>query len=103
EDGIRDFHVTGVQTCALPILRVNDVQKIAKKLWVHKATVEQGQITEGDVVLAQVDPSWRSGATQGHSGTHMVHAALRQVLGPNEIGRASCRESTYSSLNHQRR
>src|SRR5690606_17941747 len=30
-------------------LRVNDVQKIAKKLWVHKATVEQGQITEGDV------------------------------------------------------
>jgi len=76
-------------------LRVNDVQKIAKKLWVHKATVEQGQITEGDVVLAQVDPSWRSGATQGHSGTHMVHAALRQVLGPNAVQAGSLNKPGY--------
>ncbi len=64
---------------------VNDVQKIAKTLWVHKVTVDEGQLTEGDVVLAQVDPQWRRGATQGHSGTHMVHAALRQVLGPNAV------------------
>ncbi len=40
-------------------LRVNDVQKIAKMLWTHNATVESGQITEGDTVLAQVDPAWR--------------------------------------------
>ncbi|NKX89752.1 alanine--tRNA ligase [Nocardia coubleae] len=76
-------------------LRVNDVQKIAKKLWVHKATVEQGQITEGDVVLAQADPSWRRGATQGHSGTHMVHAALRQVLGPNAVQAGSLNKPGY--------
>ncbi|WP_378731725.1 alanine--tRNA ligase [Nocardia brasiliensis] len=76
-------------------LRVNDVQKIAKKLWVHKSTVEQGQITEGDVVLAQADPAWRRGATQGHSGTHMVHAALRQVLGPNAVQAGSLNKPGY--------
>ncbi|MFI7665180.1 alanine--tRNA ligase [Nocardia sp. NPDC049526] len=76
-------------------LRVNDVQKIAKKLWVHKTTVEQGQITEGDIVLAQADPAWRHGATQGHSGTHMVHAALRQVLGPNAVQAGSLNKPGY--------
>ncbi|MCM6774741.1 alanine--tRNA ligase [Nocardia sp. CDC159] len=76
-------------------LNVKDVQKIAKKLWVHKTTVEQGQITEGDTVLAQVDPAWRRGATQGHSGTHMVHAALRQVLGPNAVQAGSLNKPGY--------
>ncbi|WP_410872218.1 alanine--tRNA ligase [Nocardia sp. A7] len=76
-------------------LQVNDVQKIAKKVWVHKATVEQGQITEGDVVLAQADPAWRRGATQGHSGTHMVHAALRQILGPNAVQAGSLNKPGY--------
>ncbi|MBF6135338.1 alanine--tRNA ligase [Nocardia otitidiscaviarum] len=76
-------------------VRVNDVQKIAKKLWVHKSTVEAGQLTEGDVVLAQADPAWRRGATQGHSGTHMVHAALRQVLGPNAVQAGSLNKPGY--------
>ncbi|WP_446222974.1 alanine--tRNA ligase [Nocardia sp. IBHARD005] len=76
-------------------LQVNDVQKIAKKVWVHKATVESGQITERDVVLAQADPAWRRGATQGHSGTHMVHAALRQILGPNAVQAGSLNKPGY--------
>ncbi|MFC4602708.1 alanine--tRNA ligase [Rhodococcus kronopolitis] len=76
-------------------VRVRDVQKIAKKLWVHKVTVEQGQLTEGDAILAQVDANWRAGATQGHSGTHMVHAALRQVLGPNAVQAGSLNKPGY--------
>ncbi|MBD0322688.1 MAG: alanine--tRNA ligase, partial [Aldersonia sp.] len=76
-------------------VRVNDVQKIAKTLWVHRVTIEQGQLTEGDEVLAQVDPQWRHGATQGHSGTHMVHAALRQVLGPNAVQAGSLNKPGY--------
>jgi len=76
-------------------VKVNDVQKIAKKVWVHKVTVTEGQITEGDVVLAQVDAEWRKGATQGHSGTHMVHAALRQVLGPNAVQAGSLNKPGY--------
>ncbi|WP_072688834.1 alanine--tRNA ligase [Rhodococcus marinonascens] len=76
-------------------VKVNDVQKIAKKLWVHKVTVQEGQIAERDVVLAQVDADWRKGATQGHSGTHMVHAALRQVLGPNAVQAGSLNKPGY--------
>ena len=43
----------------------------------------------------QVDPKWRHGATQGHSGTHMVHAALRQVLGPNAVQAGSLNRPGY--------
>ncbi|MDI9900880.1 alanine--tRNA ligase [Rhodococcus sp. IEGM 1409] len=75
--------------------KVNDVQKIAKKVWTHKVTVKKGEITEGDVVLAHVDAEWRKGATQGHSGTHMVHAALRQVLGPNAVQAGSLNKPGY--------
>jgi len=63
------------------------VQKIAKTLFVHRVNVESGEFVEGDTITAEVDPKWRHGATQGHSGTHMVHAALRQVLGPTPFRR----------------
>jgi alanyl-tRNA synthetase len=74
---------------------VTDVQKIAKTLWVHRVNVESGEFVEGDTVVAAVDPGWRRGATQGHSGTHMVHAALRQVLGPNAVQAGSLNRPGY--------
>lgn len=74
---------------------VTDVQKIAKTLWVHRVNVESGEFVEGDTVIAAVDPEWRRGATQGHSGTHMVHAALRQVLGPNAVQAGSLNRPGY--------
>ncbi|OOK64955.1 alanyl-tRNA synthetase [Mycobacterium kansasii] len=74
---------------------VTDVQKIAKTLWVHRVNVESGEFVEGDTVIAAVDPGWRRGATQGHSGTHMVHAALRQVLGPNAVQAGSLNRPGY--------
>ncbi|MCK0175318.1 MULTISPECIES: alanine--tRNA ligase [Mycobacteriaceae] len=74
---------------------VSDVQKLAKSLWVHRVTVESGEFVEGDTVVAAVDPRWRHGATQGHSGTHMVHAALRQVLGPNAVQAGSLNRPGY--------
>jgi alanyl-tRNA synthetase len=74
---------------------VTDVQKIAKTLWVHRVNVESGEFVEGDVVTAAVEPGWRKGATQGHSGTHMVHAALRQVLGPNAVQAGSLNRPGY--------
>ncbi|OBC00754.1 alanine--tRNA ligase [Mycobacterium sp. 852002-40037_SCH5390672] len=74
---------------------VTDVQKIAKTLWVHRVNVESGEFVEGDNVVAAVDPQWRRGATQGHSGTHMVHAALRQVLGPNAVQAGSLNRPGY--------
>lgn len=74
---------------------VTDVQKIAKTLWSHRVNVESGEFVEGDTVVAAVDPKWRHGATQGHSGTHMVHAALRQVLGPNAVQAGSLNRPGY--------
>jgi alanyl-tRNA synthetase len=74
---------------------VTDVQKIAKTLWVHRVNVESGEFVEGDTVVAAVDPGWRRGATQGHSGTHMVHAALRQVLGPGAVQAGSLNRPGY--------
>ena len=74
---------------------VSDVQKIGKTLWVHRVNVESGEFVEGDTVTASVDPAWRRGATQGHSGTHMVHAALRQVLGPNAVQAGSLNRPGY--------
>ena len=74
---------------------VTDVQKIAKTLWAHRVNVESGEFVEGDAVVAAVDPEWRRGATQGHSGTHMVHAALRQVLGPNAVQAGSLNRPGY--------
>ncbi|SIR87496.1 alanine--tRNA ligase [Williamsia sterculiae] len=76
-------------------LVVRDVQKVAKSVWLHRVYVEEGEIAEGDEVLAQVDPAWRHGATQGHSGTHLVHAALRQVLGPGATQAGSLNRPGY--------
>ncbi|HEY5840822.1 MAG TPA: alanine--tRNA ligase [Mycobacterium sp.] len=74
---------------------VTDVQKIAKTLFVHRVNVESGEFVEGDTITAAVDPKWRHGATQGHSGTHMVHAALRQILGPNAVQAGSLNRPGY--------
>ncbi|KUI31355.1 alanine--tRNA ligase [Mycobacterium sp. IS-1742] len=87
--------ITGTGASETSKAAVSDVQKIAKTLWVHRVTMESGEFVEGDTVVAAVDPRWRHGATQGHSGTHMVHAALRQVLGPNAVQAGSLNRPGY--------
>lgn len=87
--------ISGTGTSETARAAVTDVQKIAKTLWVHQVNVESGEFVEGDTVVAAVDPGWRKGATQGHSGTHMVHAALRQVLGPNAVQAGSLNRPGY--------
>ena len=87
--------ISGTGSSGTAKAAVTDVQKIAKTLWVHRVNVESGEFVEGDTVSAAVDPKWRHGATQGHSGTHMVHAALRQVLGPNAVQAGSLNRPGY--------
>ena len=78
------------------ILTVHDVQKVGnKKLWVHKATVENGGLDVGQVVRTEVDPKWRHGARQAHTATHLIHAALRQVLGPTAVQAGSMNKPGY--------
>ncbi|VAZ60141.1 alanine--tRNA ligase [Mycobacterium kansasii] len=87
--------ISGTGSGASARAAVTDVQKIAKTLHVHRVNVESGEFVEGDTVIAAVDSGWRKGATQGHSGTHMVHAALRQVLGPNAVQAGSLNRPGY--------
>ena len=79
-------------------LEVIDVQKAAKGLVVHTVKVAEGEIAVGDDVSAQVDPEWRIGARQAHSGTHLLHAALRQVLGPDALQSGSYNKPGYLRL-----
>ena len=77
------------------VLNVNDVQKVGKKLWVHKATVAQGGLDLGQTVTTEVDGAWRHGARQAHTATHLIHAALRQVLGPTAVQAGSLNKPGY--------
>jgi alanyl-tRNA synthetase len=64
-------------------VRVEDTQNPVAGLIVHRGTVEQGDVSLGESVTAQVDITRRMDAARNHSGTHLLHAALRSVLGPH--------------------
>ncbi len=79
-------------------VEVIDVQRPVKGLVVHQVRVLDGELTVGTVLEAQVDPDWRRGARQAHSGTHVVHAALREVLGPTALQAGSFNRPGYLRL-----
>jgi alanyl-tRNA synthetase len=79
-------------------LEVVDVQRPVKGLIVHRVRVAQGELLSGAHVLAAVDGEWRIGACQAHSGTHVMHAALRQVLGPTALQSGSYNKPGYLRL-----
>jgi len=63
-------------------LEVLDVQRPVQGLVVHKVRVADGELSTGESVVAEVDRAARYGACQAHTATHIVNAALRQLLGP---------------------
>jgi alanyl-tRNA synthetase len=77
---------------------VLDVQKPVKGLVTHKVLVRSGEIAHGASVNTRVDPEWRLGACQAHSGTHVLHAALREVLGPSALQSGSYNKPGYLRL-----
>ena len=79
-------------------LEVLDVQKPVKGLVSHKVLVRSGGVELENIVRTNVDANWRLGATQSHSGTHVVHAALRQVLGPTALQSGSYNKPGYLRL-----
>jgi alanyl-tRNA synthetase len=79
-------------------LEVIDVQKPVKGLISHSVIVRQGEISTGSKLTAEVSANWRLGAAQAHSATHVVHAALRQVLGPSALQSGSYNKPGYLRL-----
>lgn len=77
---------------------VLDVQKPVKGLVTHKVLVRSGEIGLGGTVSTKVDPEWRLGACQAHSATHVLHAALREVLGPQALQSGSYNKPGYLRL-----
>jgi alanyl-tRNA synthetase len=79
-------------------LEVLDVQKPVKGLVSHRVQVRSGEVGVGDAATSVVDPAYRRGATQAHSATHLVHAALREVLGPEAHQAGSYNKAGYLRL-----
>ena len=63
-------------------VQVDDTQSPVAGLIVHRGQVADGDIALGDAVALQVESERRLDASRNHSGTHLLHAALRAVLGP---------------------
>jgi len=79
-------------------LEVLDVQRPVKGLISHSVLVISGEVGTGDVATTIVDRQWRRGATQSHSATHLVHAAIRQILGPQAHQSGSYNKAGYLRL-----
>ncbi len=80
---------TGILTGDGVRVRITDTQKKAGDLFVHLGTVEQGTLTPGMALALEVDRDRRSAIRANHSATHLLHEALRQVLGDHIAQRGS--------------
>ena len=86
---------TGVITGNGFIIDVQDVQQPVKGLSVHRAVVREGEVHVGADVVAQVDVQRRRDGEKAHSGTHIIHAALHEVLGNEATQRGSFNKEGY--------
>jgi len=80
---------TGLLTGEGVRFRVTETQKHAGDLFVHLGTVEQGTLKSGAALTLDVDRVRRTAIRQNHSATHLLHEALRQVLGDHVAQKGS--------------
>jgi alanyl-tRNA synthetase len=71
------------------VFRVTDTQKKLGDLFVHIGKVEAGSFKAGDAVELEVDHARRRATRANHSATHLLHEALRQVLGTHVAQKGS--------------
>jgi alanyl-tRNA synthetase len=80
---------TGVMQADGVRFRVTDTQKKAGDVFVHSGVVETGTLEAGAALTLEVDHARRSAIRQNHSATHLLHEALRQVLGDHVAQKGS--------------
>ena len=68
---------------------IHDTQRPVGDLVVHRGKVVEGEIRPDDAALLKVDPETRAATVRNHSGTHLLHAALREVIGPQAMQKGS--------------
>ena len=71
----------GVITSGSARFAVGDTLKIKADVYGHHGTLEEGTLNVGDTVQAQVNTALRAATVRNHSATHLMHKALREVLG----------------------
>ena len=83
-------------------LRVLDVKKTPKGYYVHTCVLESGIVKVGDHLNAQVDREYRMSVCRNHTATHLLQAALREVLGDHvhQAGSYQDAEITHFDFTH---
>ena len=71
----------GAIFCDTALFEVGDTQKIKADVFGHHGTLKTGTLKVGDAVTAHVDAALRAATERNHSVTHLMHKALREVLG----------------------
>ncbi len=72
---------TGFLTAQGGVAEVRDTQAVLRKLHLHTVVMKEGRLRVGDSVVAEVDGARRKAVMRSHDATHLVHAALRDVVG----------------------
>ena len=92
----------GVLTSADCSLRVLDVKKTPKGYYVHTCVLESGIVKVGDHLAAKVDKEYRMAVCRNHTATHLLQAALREVLGDHvhQAGSYQDGEITHFDFTH---